>query len=336
MQTTTFLDIPPEFGLQMIKAQAMERSLPFDEPPDGVTLHLPLGQIHACGENGGLRLTLNASDDVKLHLLQEVVDHRLDEAAVALDRRWSLTNPGLVPPNLTFATVASCEHVYPSYYRVRLSGASLERFSRDGLHFRLLFPPESHIGQWPFVSGSGRVEWPGGTSQWHRPVYTTRSVDPENGTLDFDVFAHEGGRVTDWCKTLQPGMDVAIMGPGGEWLPDAAWIALFGDETALPAIARILESLPTETSGVATILVSDAHDKQHLKTPSGMAVRWLVRGDGISLLNELKQLEIPDDNRFVWIASERSEVNQARDMLADRGLQKSEMRAASYWSRQQS
>lgn len=334
MQTTTLLDVPAELGLQMMKARAVERSLPFEERSDGVILHLPLGQIHACGENGGLRLTLNASDHMKLHLLQEAVDHRLDEAAVALDRRWSLTAPGIAPPNLTFATVELCERIYPSYYRVRLSGASLERFSRDGLHFRLLFPPESHIGQWPVVSESGRVEWPGGINQWHRPVYTTRSVNLEKGTLDFDVFAHDGGRVTDWCKTLRPGMDAAIMGPGGEWLPDARWIGLFGDETALPAIARILESLPEETSGVATIFISDARDKQRLNTTSGVNVRWLVRGEGTSLLDELKKLEIPDGDRFVWIAGERSEVNQARGMLADRRLHKAEMRIASYWSRQ--
>jgi NADPH-dependent ferric siderophore reductase len=333
MQTTTLLDVPAELGLQMIKARAVERSLPFEDRSDGVVLHLPLGQIHAYEEKGGLRLTLDASDHIKLHLLQEAVDHRLDETAIALDRQWSVTATGIAPPSLTFATVELCERIYPSYYRVRLSAESVERFSRDGLHFRLLFPPESHIGQWPFVSESGRVEWPGGIRQWHRPVYTTRSVNLENGTLDFDVFAHEGGRVTDWCKTLRPGMDAAIMGPTGEWLPDARWIALFGDQTALPAIARILESLPEDTIGIATILISDARDKQHLRTPSGVTVRWLVPGQGMSLLDELKKLQIPDGDRFVWIASERSEINRARDMLADRGLQKAEMRVASYWSR---
>ncbi len=334
MQTTTLLHISPDYGLQMIRARAIERSLPFEEKSNGLILDLPLGQICASKETAGLRLTLTASDQMKLHLLQEAVDHRLDEEGVALDRRWSLTELGVVPPTLTFATVVSCERLYPSYYRVRLSGASLERFSRDGLHFRLLFPPEAYKGQWPIVSVNGRVEWPGGISQWHRPVYTTRSVNLEKGTLDFDVFAHDGGRVTDWCRTLRPGVEAAIMGPGGEWLPDARWIALFGDETALPAIARILESLPEKSSGVATIVISDPRDVQHLDTTGGLTVRWLVRGKDMSLLDELKKLQLPDGDRFVWIASERSEVNQARDMLADRGLQKAEMRVASYWSRQ--
>lgn len=334
MQTTTLLHISPEFGLQMIKAQAVERSLPFEDSSDGLILNLPLGQIYAVKEKSGLRLTLHASDHMKLHLLQEAVDHRLDEVAAAPDRRWSLTEPVLVPPNLTFATVTSCVRISPAYYRVSLSGPGIDRFSRDGLHFRLLFPPDEHKGEWPFISENGRTEWPGGIAAWHRPVYTIRRFDPVTGNLEFDVFAHEGGRVTEWCKTLRPGMDVAIMGPGGEWLPQARWIALFGDETALPAIARILESLTEETRGVATILISDARDEQRLNKTSGMSVRWLVRGKGVSLLDELRTLEIPERrDRLVWFSSERSDVNQARDILAMRGLEKAEMRTASYWTR---
>ncbi|MBD8689877.1 MULTISPECIES: siderophore-interacting protein [unclassified Rhizobium] len=333
MQTTTLLDVSPALGFQIIKDRALERSLRFEESAGGLILDLPFGQICATEEKSGLRLTLYADDQMKLHLLQEAVDHRLDEAAMAPQRQWSLSRPGIAPPNLTFTTVESCDRIYPSYYRLRLSGPSLERFSRDGLHFRLLFPPESHLGQWPFLAESGRVEWPGGISHWHRPVYTTRTVDLERGTLDFDVFAHDGGRVTRWCSTLSAGAEVAIMGPGGEWLTSERWIAFFGDETALPAIARILQDLAPETEGIATILTSDAGDKQDLHTKSNVSIRWLVRGDGICLIHELKRLQIPDNDRLVWFAGERSEVNQAREILGSLGLRKDEIRAASYWTR---
>lgn len=123
------------------------------------------------------------------------------------------------------------------------------------------------------------------------------------------------------------------MGPGGEWLTSARWIALFGDETALPAIARILQDLAPETEGIATILTSDAGDKQDLHTKSNVSIRWLVRGDGICLIHELKRLQIPDNDRLVWFAGERSEVNQAREILGSLGLRKDEIRAASYWTR---
>jgi NADPH-dependent ferric siderophore reductase len=123
------------------------------------------------------------------------------------------------------------------------------------------------------------------------------------------------------------------MGPGGEWLTRARWIALFGDETSLPAIARILQDLPPESEGTATILTSDAGDKQELNTNSNVSIRWLVRGDGICLVHELKRLKIPDNDRLVWFAGERSEVNQAREVLVSLGLRKDEIRAASYWTR---
>lgn len=333
MQTTTLLHIPADLGLQMIRARAVERALPFSEESEGLVVNLPWGEVRASEERNGLRLTLRASDRTRLHLLQEAVDRRLDEAAVAPERRWSLSEAGSAPPNLTIATVESCDRAYPSYYRVRLSGPSLERFARDGLHFRLLFPPETVRDEWPVMSDSGRVEWPGGIGAWHRPVYTTRRVDLDAGTLDFDVFAHEGGRVTEWCRTLRPGMRAAIMGPGGEWLPAAPRIALFGDETALPAIARILEGLPADGTASATILVTDARDVQPLPESERVTVRWLVRGADETLLDALKGLEIPDRDRFVWFAGERSEVAEARDILLARGFDKSEMRAASYWTR---
>jgi ferric-chelate reductase (NADPH) len=333
MQTTTLLAVPPDQGIEMIRARAIERSLPYKETSDGLKLELPWGQLLAIPERKRLRLTLNASDSMKLHLLQEAVDHRLDEMLVAPDRRWSQVDVGQAPPSLTFAKVVSCERLSPSYYRVRLSGPELDRFSRDGLHFRLLFPPDGNKGEWPYISETGRTDWPGGIAAWHRPVYTTRRFEPETAALEFDVFTHSGGRVTEWCETSKAGMDVAMMGPGGEWLPTAKWIALFGDETALPAIARILENLSAEVMATASVLISDRRDAQPLPERDSISVRWLVRGEGVSLIDALRELDIPDKDRFVWFAGERSEVNEAREILLARGLQKAEIRAASYWSR---
>jgi len=332
-QTTTFITAQIEWVFGVIKARAIERSLPFQETPEGQVLTLPLGKLVAIRERNGLRLTLYAEDEMKLHLLQENIDNRLDEVAIAPDRRWSHLTAGKAPPSLTFSTVVSCVRISPSYYRISLIGNSLDRFLQNGLHFRLLFPPDSHKGQWPYISEHGRTEWPGGIAEWHRPVYTTRKFDAKSGILQFDVFSHNGGRVTEWCKTLTAGMNVAIMGPGGEWFPEAKWLALFGDETALPAITRILESIPDSTDAIATIVVPDAGDIQSFTERAGISVRWLTRDKSLTLIDALRELIIPDQDRFVWFASERSEVNQAREMLLARGLHKSEIRAASYWTR---
>ena len=333
IDTTTVLDIEADLGLTMLRARAIEGSRPHETVLDGLIIHLPWGDVEAVKVESGLRFTLWAVDRDRLFLLQEVVDKRLDQAGIALDRRWSLNDLGGLPPNLAFTKVDAVYRLSPSYYRVRLGDTDLSRFFRDGLHFRLLFGPDLHPGAWPTIGSDGRIEWPGGITSWHRPVYTARVVDAQRGTMDFDVFAHEGGRVTDWCRGLLQGDEVAIMGPSGEWYPHAKWLALFGDETALPAIARILEERPAQSAGSATILVSDKGDIQDLKKPSQVTVNWLIRGTGRSLTDEVLGLDIPPTDRFVWFAGERSEADAARHVLLERGLRKSEMRTASYWSR---
>lgn len=332
MHTTTHLHVEPAFVLRMMKARAVERAVPHESLPDSLILHLPWGDVYALKENARLRVTLQANDRTRLFLLQEVVDKRLDEAGIELDRRWSLNDLGGLPPTLTFAQVDAVSRLSPSYYRVRLGG-DLGRFLRDGLHFRILFGPDRHRGEWPTVGSAGRIEWPGGIASWHRPVYTTRVMDLQRGTLEFDIFAHDGGRVTEWCRVVQKGDEIAIMGPAGESYPEAPWLALFGDETALPAIARILEQRPVNSAGVATILVTDRADIQDLTKPERVGVNWLVRGENRSLIEAVLDLDLPETNRFVWFASERSESSAARRILLDRGLDKSEIRTASYWSR---
>lgn len=333
LDTTTVLGIEAESGLQMMRARAVEGSRPHEIVSDGLIIHLPWGDVQALKMQSGLRLTLSADDRERLFLLQEVVDKRLDQAGIELGRQWSLNDLVGLPPNVAFTEVDEIARLSPSYYRVRLGGADLSRFFRDGLHFRLLFGPASNRGEWPTIGSNGRTEWPGGIESWHRPVYTARAIDAQRRTMDFDIFAHEGGRVTEWCRALQQGDKVAIMGPSGEWYPQAKWLALFGDETALPAIVRILEERPAESVGSATILVSDEGDVQDLRKPGHVNVNWLLRGAGRSLIDAVLGLDIPQTDRFVWFAGERSESEAARRVLLERGVGKSEMRTASYWSR---
>ena len=124
------------------------------------------------------------------------------------------------------------------------------------------------------------------------------------------------------------------MGPGGGWLPEKSWLGLYGDETALPAIARMLAAAAPDSTGVAVIVISHANDVQVLGHPEGVSVKWLLRGRDASLIDELKALQLPEDQqRFVWFAGEKREVEAARKHLATLGLRKSEWQAAAYWVR---
>jgi NADPH-dependent ferric siderophore reductase len=54
-------------------------------------------------------------------------------------------------------------------------------------------------------------------------------------------------------------------------------LLLVGDETALPAIAAILEGLAPETVGIAYLEVPVDADVQILRAPAGVEVVWLPR-----------------------------------------------------------
>ncbi|WLR93265.1 hypothetical protein [Shinella zoogloeoides] len=185
IDTTTVLDIEADLGLTMLRARAIEGSRPHETVLDGLIIHLPWGDVEAVKVESGLRFTLSADDRDRLFLLQEVVDKRLDQAGIALDRRWSLNDLGGLPPNLAFTKVDAVYRLSPSYYRVRLGDTDLSRFFRDGLHFRLLFGPDLHPGAWPTIGSDGRIEWPGGITSWHRPVYTARVVGDILPIADF-------------------------------------------------------------------------------------------------------------------------------------------------------
>jgi len=333
VQTTTQLNLSSDRAISLFSEGAKLYDLPAEHTGSRLKVVSPFGEILVEADDPGARVTVSAPDRAKLYALQETIDHALEEIGASESLNWSEAEAGSLPGNMSVARVEWCKRISPSYFRVRLSDPDLERFARDGLHFRLLFGPFGYAGEWPFIAETGRTVWPGGASAWHRPVYTTRYVDPKAGILEFDVFVHEGGKVSQWCESVQAGEEVALMGPGGDWYPEAGWLGLVGDETALPAIARILEAASPATRGVAVIMTSHEDDIQALRCPDGMAIKWLRREGAETLLDALDRLDLPETDRLVWFAGEKSEAAAARERMTALGLNKHECRATAYWIR---
>lgn len=66
---------------------------------------------------------------------------------------------------------------------------------------------------------------------WQRPIYTVRGIRKEPGLteVDFDVFLHDGGRTTEWCKSEKLGSKIVLAGPSGSGPGAAAgWNGLIG------------------------------------------------------------------------------------------------------------
>ncbi|NJS39156.1 MAG: siderophore-interacting protein [Rhodobacteraceae bacterium] len=280
-----------------------------------------------------INLTLRAANDVRLHALKQVVFARLARLEQPVVPAWDHVAVGALPPNLTLAQVASVTRISPHFTRVRVEGHGLERFGDGGLHFRLLLARPGQAPVWPRIAADGRTVWPEGKDTLHRPVYTTRAFDPAGKWLDFDVFLHAGGRVTEWTSSAGPGDPVGLMGPSGSDTPQASWVGLFGDETALPAIACILAALDRKTRGDAFLQLSDLSDVQDLPHPPGVAVHWLTRGGGNDLVTALRGMALPETDRFVWFASEASEASAARSYLRDeRGFGRAESNISGFWT----
>jgi iron complex transport system ATP-binding protein len=65
---------------------------------------------------------------------------------------------------------------------------------------------------------------------------------------------------------------------GIRWNPNGSRrVLLAGDETALPAISSILESLPADVTGHAFLEVPDGSDFRDINTGSTVSVTWLAR-----------------------------------------------------------
>lgn len=325
-----FLGAPLERVAVGLREVARANDFGIEEDAQGLFLQLRAGTLRASAAGGRTAMEIAAPGPHGLQLLRDMLADRVSALGLALD--WETRWRGGRPGNLSLARLAGIERISPSYVRLRLDGPDLARFAVGGLHFRLLFGPEG--ADWPSTDPGGVTSWPGGVAAWHRPVYTTRAIETRGAaaTITCDVFLHEGGRVTEWALAARPDSQIAITGPNGAERPEAGWLGLVGDETALPVIARILAETPAAARGAAVLFAPRAEDVQPLAHPAGMSLRWVLRGSGETPLDALEGLDPPPTDRFVFFAAERSEAISARARLPARGLGRGEFHASGYWA----
>lgn len=123
-------------------------------------------------------------------------------------------------------------------------------------------------------------------------TYTIRDLRPDVGELDIDFVLHgETGPASRWAVRANIGDPLQIVAPnaayhadpgGYEWLPPQGMrnVLLIGDETALPAIAGILEQLATHPDSPqvqAFIEVPEESDCLALVCGLHAKVHWLPR-----------------------------------------------------------
>lgn len=297
-------------------------------------------------EGGALILQAEAPDKAFLHEIKvELAEHVEEFARLSAGSiLWEGDASDLdAPPNFRLMTVADAVDVTPRMRRIRLAGEALTRFaSTRNLHCKLLIPPPGRTPEWPFLDPHGRFVWPAGPGRPTVRKYTVRAVDPDAGWLDIDFVLHDhAGPGSAWAAAARPGDVIGLVGPGGRSVLPAARYLLAGDETALPSIARLLETLPAESRGLALIEVADAGEEQAIDNRTAIDIRWLHRGAAAAgtsavLAEAVKALSWPGKGQdlFVWASCEFVAFKTIRAHLRrEWGLAKEAHLVTSYWRR---
>jgi NADPH-dependent ferric siderophore reductase len=256
---------------------------------------------------------------------------------------WSEPLSSALSPKIHQVTVTAVENVTPHMRRVKLACADVTPFIGGDMHVRILVPPKGRQPVWPGYREDGRIAWPQGKDKLLVRVYTIRAVDAERGELWIDFLQHPLPGIptpgADFARDCQPGDRLALLGPGGGSLPGMDRILLIGDESALPAIARIAAEVPVGTRMQAIIEVEDAGEEQPLPTAGSLDIRWLHRKDyragAKCVLADTAKTAIAaaDSQSFVWVAGEKEDVRSVRAFLKSRKHDRKAMYVAWYWER---
>ncbi|WP_244158239.1 siderophore-interacting protein [Phytopseudomonas flavescens] len=229
-------------------------------------------------------------------------------------------------------TVARVAQVTPRMRRVTFTGEALQGFVSEGAddHIRLLFARDEDEQRRLDDFLAGR--------DGERPLtrdYTPRRHDPQAGELDVDFVLHGDGPASSWASQAQPGQHLYIAGPRSSLVvPDIfdAYL-LIGDETALPAIGRWLETLATGRLATVLVEIENEAEKQPLPSLADVDLHWLIRGER-SLVDAARQLHKPGGELYAWVACEANHSRKVRRVLIDvHGIDEERIKAAGYWRR---
>ncbi len=300
----------------------------------------PYGETRIERTQEVLRVVLTAADDTSLAYVRVAAVRQLRAAAAPgeLAIRWEGDACGPDLPYFREMRVEEAFDLTPRMRRIVLSGSDLARFGHGGLHVRLVLPPEGRAPRWPRMGEDGCPVWPDGEDAPALRVYTLREVRPERGEVVIDMLRHDGDETpgAGFAARARPGQVVGLSGPIGSALPCAASQILIGDETALPAIGRMLERLDAQASARVIVEVAGPEEEQPLPSRARVDITWLHRGRGPSLADSVEALDpgaFPQDT-FLFAGCEFGDFARVRRLVRDRwawGRERHHVTA--YWRR---
>lgn len=209
------------------------------------------------------------------------------------------------------AHVRHSERLSRAFVRVTLESPAFEDLGIDGFDTRckIVFPGAT--GELPRIPGepeSWYAEWMAMPEETRSPMrtYTVRDVLAEDGVriLVVDMVVHEHGPqgpACRWALAARPGDAVQVIAPhrssreygGTEFAPGKHRdLLLVADETALPALTRIIADIAPNFTGHAFVEVPSTEDILVFDVPGNIEVTWLARDDaehGRRLVEEVRR-----------------------------------------------
>jgi NADPH-dependent ferric siderophore reductase len=228
------------------------------------------------------------------------------------------------------ATVQRVQRLTARMIRVVFGGPALAGFNWNGpaAHIKLILGADT-----PEVRAPSRT-------------YTPRHFDAAAHELTVDFVLHGAGPASSWAAQAQVGQSMLIAGPGRCYAVDtqAQWLLLAGDESALPAVATILEALPETTRTEVLLEVNDAADEFAIAPQRpNVEIRWLHRAQpilghggtaraGVELLSAISAFPQPAGRGAIYVACEADAMRHIRrHLLLERTLPREWLTTRGYW-----
>lgn len=217
--------------------------------------------------------------------------------------------------------VVETERMSPSMQRITLTAPELDGFG---------YAPGQDVMLLVAAEGSRPI----------RRRYTIRAFDPESLTLTLNIVLHGEGPGERWLRAARPGDTIEGIAPRGKITtsPTADWHLFMGDESAMPAIVTMTESLPAGTHATLVIEVPDPDDEQEISAPAITRVSWLHRLGGMAgepalLADEAAEVELRRGAGHVYLFGEAAVVRRLREILGGRGVAADQVSPKAYWGR---
>lgn len=232
----------------------------------------------------------------------------------------------LMDESFRVLTLVESRSITPFMQRLRFTGSELHRFDTlENLHVRLHFAKP----------GNGPQDTqPLNADSFHVRYYTIRAIDADSGWIDVDFVMHDdAGPGCSFARSARPGAICGMTGPCGLGIKPAKQYLFAGDETALPAIARICENLPPGATG--QVFLRSENVGYDMPVPSGIGISWLPRSTVSPSIfvdhvcDAAMTTAASAESYFLWLGNPFSHWQDFRDKLGR--LSKKSCLNACYW-----